>query len=519
MSNHRYLYFTVFASGMTTLAVEMTASRLLDAYFGTSSLVWASIIGLILIYLAAGYSLGGRWADRSPHPTTFYTILAWGGFLCGLVPLVARPVLTFAAEAFDQLQVGILVGSFVGVLILFSLPITLLGMISPFAIRLALTDSRKAGSVSGKIYTISTFGSFIGTFLPSLLLIPLVGTVRTFLIFSLFLTLTALIGLWRWAGWRKALVYAWMLLVLVVLLIFGAKAALKTSVGQIYEGESAYNYVQVLEMDGYRLLRLNEGQGIHSVYHPTALSYSGPWEQFLAAPFFNPSPYQPEQVERIGIVGLAAGTTARQATRVYGSIPIDGWEIDPLIIEVGEKYFDMNMPNLQAYAQDGRWGLDHSAEKYTIIGIDAYRPPYIPPHLTTVEFFRIVRDHLTDDGVAVINVGRSPTDRSLIGALARTLGEVFPSVFVVDVPESFNSILYATNRPSSWDNLYANYDRLSKDASVHPLLIEVLQRAVLLRQEVPPSETIFTDDKAPIEWITNTMVLSYVFLTDMQEVK
>lgn len=519
MTTNRYLYFTVFASGMTTLAVELTASRLLDAYFGTSSLVWASIIGLILIYLAVGYSLGGRWADRSPQPATLYTILAWGAFLCGLVPLVARPVLTFAAEAFDQLQIGILVGSFVGVLILFSLPITLLGMISPFAIRLALTDSRRAGSVSGKVYTISTIGSFIGTFLPSLLLIPLVGTVRTFLIFSLFLTLTALLGLWRFAGWRKTLIYAWMPVLLMIFLFMGTNATLKKTTGQIYEGESAYNYIQVLELEGYHLLRLNEGQGIHSVYHPTLLSYSGPWEQFLAAPFFNPPPYLPEQVERIGIVGLAAGTTARQATQVYGLVPIDGWEIDPLVLEVGKKYFDMNMPNLNAYAQDGRWGLEHSSEKYTIIGIDAYRPPYIPPHLTTVEFFQIVRAHLTDDGVAVINVGRSPSDRSLIGALANTLGKVFPSVFVVDVPESFNSILYATNQPASWENLFANYDRLSKQEGVHPLLIEVLQRAVLLRQEIPSSEMVFTDDKAPIEWITNSMVLSYVFLTDMQEVK
>lgn len=519
MHQNRYLYFTVFASGMTTLAVELTAARLLDAYFGTSSLVWASIIGLILIYLAVGYSLGGRWADRSPQPVTLYTILAWGGFLCGLVPFAARPVLTFAAEAFDQLQVGILFGSFAGVLVLFSVPITLLGMISPFAIRLALTDSRRAGSVSGKVYTISTVGSFIGTFLPSLVLIPLVGTVRTFLSFSLFLTLAALGGLWISAGWRKALRFAWMPLLITVFLILGANATLKSTAGQIYEAESAYNYIQVLELDGYRLLRLNEGQGIHSVFHPTVLSYSGPWEQFLAAPFFNAPPYQPEQVQRIGIVGLAAGTTARQATEVFGPIPIDGWEIDPLILDVGRQYFDMNMPNLQAMAQDGRWGLAHSAEKYTILGIDAYRPPYIPPHLTTVEFFRVVRQHLSEDGVAVINVGRSPTDRSLIGALARTLSEVFPSVYVVDVPESFNSIIYATNQPTRWENLFANYEHLSGQTGVHPLLIEVLQRAILLRQEVPPSDMVFTDDKAPIEWITNTMVLSYIFLTDMQEVR
>ena len=101
--SHRYLYFAVFSSGMTTLAVELTASRLLGNVFGTSNLVWASIIGLILIYLTAGYFLGGRWADRSPNSHTFYRIMLWGAFTAGLVPLVSRPVLRFAADAFDQL--------------------------------------------------------------------------------------------------------------------------------------------------------------------------------------------------------------------------------------------------------------------------------------------------------------------------------------------------------------------------------------------------------------------------------
>ena len=122
-----YLLIAVFASGMTTLAVELTASRLLGNIFGTSNLVWASIIGLILIYLTVGYFLGGWWADRSPHPRTMYLIMAWGAFLIGIVPLVANPVLRTAANAFDGLEIGILLGAFTGVLILFSLPVILLG--------------------------------------------------------------------------------------------------------------------------------------------------------------------------------------------------------------------------------------------------------------------------------------------------------------------------------------------------------------------------------------------------------
>jgi len=512
---NKYLYFTVFTSGMTTLVIEISASRLLGSVFGTSNLVWASIIGLILIYLTVGYYLGGRWADRSPYPKTLYTILVWGAFLSGMIPMVSRPVLWSAANAFDQLQVGILFGSFASVLVLFSIPVTLLGTISPFAIRLALVDSRHTGRIAGQIYAVSTLGSFIGTFLPVLVFIPLIGTTRTFLSFSLVLVVVALIGLWRFAGKRAALVYAWMPLLLVLLIWLGNGPVKKTA-GQIYETESAYNYIQVVEQDGFRFLRLNEGQGIHSVWHPTQLNFNGTWEQFLAAPFFNKPPFRIEDVKNMAIVGLAAGTTANQATAVFGAIPIDGYEIDPKIIQVGRDYFHMNEPNLNAMAVDGRWGLEHSQSKYTLIGIDAYRPPYIPFHLTTQEFFLIVREHLAEDGVVAINVGRSPDDRRLIDGLAETMQTIFPSVYVMDLPESFNSIVYATLQPTEITNLYINYEQLVKQGNIHPLLIEVIQKAILNQKPTPVGGMIFTDDWAPIEWITNNMVLNFVLSGEVE---
>ena len=515
---NRYLYFTVFISGMTTLALELTASRLLGSTFGTSNLVWASIIGLILIYLTAGYFVGGRWADRSPHARTLYGVLAWGAFTAGLVPFVAKPILRLAADAFDQLQVGILIGSFSVVLVLFVVPVTLLGAISPFAIRLAIRDARQAGRISGQIYAISTLGSFIGTFLPVLVLIPLLGTTYTFVFFSVVLTLVAIIGHWQAEGWKVALRWAWMLVVLAVLTVLWAAGPLKQTEGQVYEQESAYNYIQVVERDGFRYLRLNEGQGIHSVWHETELNYGGPWQQFLAAPFYNQAPYQPEQVERIAIVGLAAGTVARQATAVFGPVPIDGFEIDPAIIAVGREYFEMTMPNLNAFGVDGRWGLEHSGQHYTIIGVDAYRPPYIPWHLTTQEFFRLVYDHLTDDGVMVINVGRSPTDRTLIDHLASTIQTVFPSLHVIDVPYSFNTIIYATRQPTQVAELAVNHELLAQRGDVHPLLIESIQVAVANLQPTPDIDVVYTDDWSPIEWVTNSMVLNFVLFGDVNEI-
>jgi spermidine synthase len=285
---------------------------------------------------------------------------------------------------------------------------------------------------------------------------------------------------------------------------------IKSTPGQVFETESAYNYIEVLANGDFRYLRLNEGQGVHSQYHPTELYYGGPWEQFSVGPLFNHPPFSIKQVERMAIIGLAAGTAARQATAVYGPIPIDGWEIDPEIIEVGQDYFGMTMPNLNAFAADGRWGLEHSPSKYDIIAVDAYRPPYIPPHLTTQEFFAICAEHLTDDGVLVINVGRAPGDRRLIDDLAATIRTVLPSTHVMDIPNTFNSMIFATKQTTSRDNLVVNLSTLLADPAAPPLLVTAATVAFSSLQLDPTGGMVYTDDRSPIEWITNSLVLNFI---------
>ncbi|MBE0681119.1 MAG: fused MFS/spermidine synthase [Anaerolineales bacterium] len=506
----RYLLFTVFISGMTTLAAELTAGRLIGNVFGTSNLVWASIIGLILIYLTLGYFLGGKWADKNPTPGAMYRILAWAAFTVALVPYIAGPVLRSAASAFEALSVGIMAGSFIAVLILFIIPITLLGAISPFAIRLSVDDAAKAGQVSGQIYAISTLGSFIGTFLPTLILIPTIGTTKTFLVFGLFLLFVALVGLGKFASRNEMLKLIWMPVVLALIAILSAGQSLKNNTGQVYETESAYNYIQVQEVNGYMLLRLNDGQGVHSIYHPDTLIYNGPWEQFLVGPYFYED-RSPDDIQRMAIVGLAAGTAARQATAVYGEdILIDGFELDEKIVEVGEKYFGLNLPNLTVHIGDGRLNLDRSQNQYDIIAIDAYRPPYIPPHMTTLEFFEICASHLTDDGVLTLNVGSVPGDRRLIDGLATTMAQIFPSVHVMDIPGTLNSMLFATKQPTRVENFAANLTRLSQDKSLNPLLVTTMATTFAGMKPGYETTTVFTDDLAPIEWIVNDMVVNFV---------
>jgi len=503
----RYLYLGVFFAGCASLAVEMSASRLLGNYYGSSNLVWAIIIGLILIYLSVGYTIGGKWADRSPEYRTFFTILAWASLLIGLVPLAARPILRTASQAFDNMQVGVMIGAFISVLALFSLPVTLLGTASPFAVRLALQEKENAGKVAGKIYTLSTLGSFLGTFLPVLLLIPAIGTYRTFVAISAGLMLVTFFCLAMTAGFKPVLKLAWMPLVLALATFIGLRGFDKQAEGIIYEGESAYNYIQVQEINDYRMLRLNEGQGIHSIYHPTRDNFNGSWEQVLVAPYFNTAPISPEEVSEIALLGLAAGTSAREAYQVYPQATIDGFEIDPEIVSVGYDLFHMDVPSLNVYIEDARWGLSHTDARYDIISIDAYKPPYIPWHLTTQEFFKQTYDHLSDNGALVINVARILDNRRLVDSLYTTIHAVYPSVYIVDIPDTLNSMIFATRQPTQADNLIDNYIALSENSDTPNLLLSTLETAVLNIQPEPLDGTLFTDDKAPVEWITNAMIM------------
>jgi spermidine synthase len=350
--------------------------------------------------------------------------------------------------------------------------------------------------------------------LPVLVLIPLLGTRGTFAVLAgvlLLVILTGLIHLRRL--WEALAVVA--ALGLVVWLGWRPVGPIKPVAGLLYETESRHNYIQVVDAGIERQLKLNEGEGIHSVYRPAGGLADGIWDYFLVAPAFNPEPYEPAQVQRVCIVGLAAGTMAHLFTEAYGPIPIEGAELDPEIIAVGRRWFDMNEPNLQVVAADGRRFLRDGTTRCDIVAVDAYRPPYIPWHLTTVEFFTLARERLAEDGVVAVNVGRTHSDYSLVDAIAATMEQVFPSVYVMDEPDNGstlgNSLVIGTSKPTSMEDLRANLSLF--DA---PLLAEVARRAVpQAHQADPPAGApIFTDDHAPVELVVHRLVLQYMLSGD-----
>ncbi len=191
----RFIILMVFVAGAASLAVEMAASRLLAPYFGTSLFVWANLIGLILLYLTLGYYLGGALADRHPRLAYLCGLTAVASLFVGIIPLTAYPILNWALQLFASDPLGAFYGSLVSVLLLFAIPMILLGCVSPFAIRLRVEQVGKSGRIAGQLYAISTIGSIVGTFLPVLVLMPDIGVNRTFIAFAAALLVISLIGL------------------------------------------------------------------------------------------------------------------------------------------------------------------------------------------------------------------------------------------------------------------------------------------------------------------------------------
>lgn len=496
----------VFFGGLTSVGTEIAASRLVAPYFGDSTFIWANLIGITLTYLAIGYWIGGRIADSYPRPWLLYTATTIAALWSILLPYIAQPILRLSLDAFDNVDVGAFYGSFIGVLLLLAVPIILLGFVTPYAVRLLIDSVDHAGEASGKVYALSTIGSIAGSFLPVLVLIPLVGTARTFLILGLLLLVPSLIGLWRLRSMpvRSTSVAATVIVLLIPFVAAPENIRPAESGRIVYETESSNNYIQVIEEDGAYKLSLNDGHAVHSIYDPDQLLTRGPWDYFMVGPLFVQDE-GPASIDNALIIGLAGGTASKQLTAAYGPIPIDGVEIDPEIVGVGREWFDMNEPNLNVITADGRYVMRTTDKIYDLIAVDAYKQPYIPFQLTTEEFFTEAYNHLSDGGTLVINVGRTEDDYRLVEAIASTMKAVFPSVYLIDVERYSNTMVVATKQPTDIDTFASAVEQQPQDS----ILRKVGERSIATGniREVTEVDTVYTDDHAPVERMIDQIII------------
>jgi spermidine synthase len=488
----RSLELLVFTVGAGALGAEIAAARLMAPWFGASTIVWANTIAIVLLSLSVGYALGGRLADRDPRPEGLARIVLVASMLLAVVPFVSGPFLRLAATAVDQLSAAIFVGSLVGVGVLLAIPLLLLGMVSPYALRLAVDTVDATGRTAGRLYAISTVGSLLGTFLAALLLIPFVGTRRTFLIFAGAMALAALPQLGRWRT-RAAVVPAGILA--LISLPTGTIKAAGTSDRVIWEAETDYQYARVLQApDGERTLELDEGYAAHSVYRPGRWLTGNYWDEMLALSLAG----EQAPPRSVAILGAAAGTSARQLGHYFPQARIDAVELDGELTKVGRDLFDLHGPHLHTYTSAALPWLYASTRRFDVIMVDAYRQPYIPFYLTTEEFFALVRDRLEPGGLVIVNVAQPDGSSSLEKVLAATMRTAFgDSAVWRDHSQQVNTMLVGSTASDPAGRLRA------AAATVPADLATVVSNAASRLAPALTGGQVFTDDRAPVEWLVD----------------
>ena len=488
-----FLYLTEFFSGMSVMAVELGASRLLAPYFSSSQIVWTIIIGTIMIAMALGNIYGGRSADRCPDPDRLYRRILTAGVWIALIPVLGKYVILGISGLviFSVHSYYLVWAALAACLVIFVFPLFLLGTVTPSLAKYTVDSLEDSGRVVGTLGAYNTIGSIIGTFTPTFLTIPAVGTSVTFLLFAGILLVLSLI---YFAARRTAKVRC---LISVCLFVFSCFSGSSDSFAfweedLTYEGESIYNYLQVKENESAVIFSTNVLFGVQSVRMKQKSLTGMYYDYAMAAPLMTAAE-DPGQV-KILILGMGTGTYAVQCRRYYGCQDIEGVEIDSAITELARKYFALP-EDVEVVTMDGRAFLNTSEETYDVIMVDAYQDITIPFQMSSQEFFAEVRSHLNPDGVMVVNMNmRNEGQDGINQYLADTIASVFPQIYTVDVPGNTNRELFAPLNAEALNALNEHTQQLSS-----PELRTMME--TVSRQLTPYSagSHVMTDDKAPVE--------------------
>ncbi len=498
LKNKIYLYLTEFFAGMSVMAVELGASRLLAPYFSSSQIVWTIIIGTIMIAMALGNIYGGKKADKNPDPDRLYIRIIIAAIWIAAIPVLGKYIIILIAGLliFSINSNFLVIAAFAACMVVFVFPLFLLGTVTPSLVKYSVDSLDDSGKTVGYLNASNTIGSIIGTFVPTFISIPAVGTSITFLIFAGILMALSLVYFFSGRDSKrhgKALIISSILY--VVCCIFGHNNSFAFWQKDLtFEGESVYNYLQVSENDRRVILSTNVLFGVQSIYLKQDGLTGMYYDYAMAAPYMAGA--KNSDNSKVLILGMGTGTYATQCNRYFSNLTFRGVEIDEKITALARRYFDLS-EDIPVETYDGRAylaALDED-EKYDIIMVDAYQDITIPFQMSSVEFFTMVREHLTDNGVMVVNMNmRGRTEGSINDYLQDTISSVFDNVYTVDVMGSTNRELFASNNPDMI-KLFDEGTKAEENEELKDMMKTV--RAGLIQYEA--GDLILTDDKAPVE--------------------
>jgi len=501
LKNRYYLYITEFFAGMAVMAVELGASRLLAPYFSSSQIVWTIIIGTIMIAMALGNVAGGKWADKDADPARLFKRILISAVWIAFIPVLGKYIiLAITGIMIVTVSTGLLIwSSLIACMVIFVFPLFLLGTVTPSLIKYTISDIEESGSVAGRLGACNTIGSIIGTFLPTFVTIPSVGTGMTFLIFS---GILLIIGLLFFISRKiKPVLCTISTILYIIACVFGHCSHFAFWISDLtYEGESVYNYLQVTDTDYATSLSTNVLFGVQSIKMKTGNLTGMYYDYALAAPTMTRGYEDNGEIVAgtdkpdILILGMGTGTFAVQCEKYFPGCNITGVEIDDKITDLAHEYFDLP-ENIPVYTYDGRAFLEADPGKYDVILVDAYQDITIPFQMSSLEFFNLVKDHLKDNGIMVMNMnmhGNGETD--ITTYLSDTVACVFPNVATVNVAGSTNRELFASVNVDLFRALEYNSDFSSDDGLTYQL-----GKVMSGMTAYEGTGLIFTDDKAPVE--------------------
>jgi len=479
--------FAVFASGVASMGLEIVAGRLLAPEYGSSIYVWGAIIGVFLTALSVGYWLGGKRAATGASRRAIAAVFVGSALFVAALIVGGEWVIRVSAD----LPLPQRYAPLLPITVLFGPPTVLLGFVSPYAAE--LVEAESTGSASGHVYALGTVGSIVGAFATTFLLIPYIGVTTIEAAFGAVLVVAALALTDRtdsvtWSGVFAAL----------VLLLLAFSLAMYTPVGDrtVYQTQTAYQELRVADDDGVRTLYL-DGVRHSAMDLDQPNRYVFEYTRYFHVPLlFRDSP----DVDRVLFVGGGGFSGPKRYLHEY-DVTVDVVEIDPAVVSAAERYFDVTeSDDLNVHTRDGRVFLQETNRTYDVIVLDAYRSDQVPHHLTTVEFMREARSHLTEDGVVVANVisARSGAGSEFYRAQYRTMGEVFPQVY--SFPTSNTQSLQNIELVATVADERVTESQLRERNRVRDIGIDLSNEITSYQSDVAVGDVpVLRDDYAPVD--------------------
>lgn len=492
---NRYLVFNAFVCGAVVMVLQLLGSRIIGPPFGVSLFIWTSLITVTLVSLALGYWLGGRLADRKNSPSSLFSVILVAGLWIALVPLIKG----FVIE--HTLVFGLRAGALACSTALFGPPLFLLGMVSPYTVKLYMSEAtREVGRTVGWLYAVSTCGSFLGTVLTGFLLIPSLG-VNNITYLSALTLISISAGYWVLFR-RNALAAAFALVPVALLFTPQDLPSITrpdgTKVTVLVNDDSAYGQIKIVDYS-YGEARLREFLLENMIQGSVDLTSGVPISRYTYYVEQLSRAYSPDAKEAL-VIGLGSGIIPARFS-LYG-IRTDVVEINPGVVEAAKKYFSYDASKHRTFVEDGRNFLKSGAGPYDIVFLDAFSGDTPPSHLVSVEAFELARKKLSEDGTLIINFvsGNQSEDQIVPSSLFGTLKKVFRSVdvyvgpdFYAPEPRVVNMLFVARDGQRA-----ARTGFVPADAPKE--FFDDLQGLYNRKVAYAPGQFVFTDDYNPIDF-------------------